>query len=484
MKKKYFYNLSLSIVNILFPIFSFPYASHILGPVGIGKVQFIISFAQYFALLAGLGIPIYGIKEIASHRDNPRDLAKTYTELTSIYFFTSILFFLFYVAIISMHPFFANDKLLFFSSGMLILLSFSYTDWFYMGIEEFKGIAVRSIIIKFISLILLYTLVKTKNDFAIYLFITIFSILGNQILSFILVFKRTSFLFSELNFKRHIRPIIYIYSASIAASMYTVLDTVLLGFLSNEKAVGLYTASIKLVKITLPFVTSMGVILIPSISNNIANNKTEDAKSLIEKSYTFLVLLSIPVTVGLAQLAPEFIYIFSGNQFLSGTISMQILSLLPVLIGLGHLFSFQILIPLGKNKEIFYPMLLGLLSCLLLNFVLVPSLQEKGASISTVITETIVTISYFYFIRKSFSLKFNIPLILQSLFGASLFVPTIIFIRHYCKLPLQTMIISIIICALLYLMIHLFLFKNRFVINFLTTFKSGLRQSNSKASPS
>jgi O-antigen/teichoic acid export membrane protein len=482
LKKKYFYNLSLSIVNILFPIFSFPYASHILGPIGIGKVQFIISFAQYFALLAALGIPIYGIKEIASHRDNPRNLAKTFTELTSIYFITSIIFFLLYVAIILIHPFFSTDKLLFFGSGMLILLSFSYTDWFYMGIEEFKAIAIRSVFIKIISLILLYTLVKSKNDFAIYLLITIFSILGNQILSFILVFKKTSFHFSELNFSRHIRPILYIYSASIAASMYTVLDTVLLGFLSNDKAVGLYTAAIKLVKITLPFVTSMGVILIPSISNNLANNKVEDAKSLIQKSFIFLILLSIPVTVGLAQLAPEFIYIFSGNQFLSGTTSMRILSLLPILIGLGHLFSFQILIPLGKNKEIFYPMLAGLVSCLLLNFLLVPSLQEKGAAIATVITETIVTISYFYFIRKSFSVQFNVKLILQSLFGASLFVPTILLIRRVCTLPIQTMIISIIICACLYLMIHIFLFKNRFIINFLTTFKSGLRETNTEAS--
>ena len=66
MKKNYFYNLLLSVVNILFPILSFPYASHILGPVGIGKVQFVISFAQYFALLAAIGIPIYGIKETAT----------------------------------------------------------------------------------------------------------------------------------------------------------------------------------------------------------------------------------------------------------------------------------------------------------------------------------------------------------------------------------------------------------------------------------
>jgi len=186
----------------------------------------------------------------------------------------------------------------------------------------------------------------------------------------------------------------------LAASIYTVLDTVLLGFLSNDHAVGLYTASVKLIKITIPFVTSMGVILIPSISKSFAQKNMEEVKKILDKSFNFMIFVSIPVGVGLAILAPEFIIIFSGNQFTQATSSMQILSLLPILIGFGHFFSYQILIPSGKNKEIFFSMLAGVITSLILNFVLVPFLNEIGASIANVITELIVSVSYFFFIKK------------------------------------------------------------------------------------
>ncbi len=467
MKKNYFYNLLLSVVNILFPILSFPYASHILGPVGIGKVQFVISFAQYFALLAAIGIPIYGIKETAKHRDDPKKLASVFTEISSIFFIASLFFSFIYFIIIFSFSFFAGERNLYMVAGILIVLSFSYADWFYSGIEEFKAIALRSILIKIISLFLLYSFVKTEADFPKYLSITVFSILGNQVLGFALVFKKTRLNFIDLDLKRHLQPLIYIFSASIAASIYTVLDTVLLGFLSNEKAVGLYTASVKLIKITLPFVTSMGVILIPSISNHIANNKITEAKNLLKKSYDFLVFFSIPAAFGLAALAPEFIYVFSGNQFSAASSSMQVLAALPILFGLGHFFSFQILVPFGKNKEMFYPMLAGVFSCLILNFLLVPVLQEKGASIANVVTELVVTLLYFYFIRKFFTVNFNIRLVLQSLLSAALFFPIVFFIRSFVAESLQILILSVLSCACLYFLMQVIVFKNTFVLNFM-----------------
>ena len=343
MTKNLFYTISLSIVNILFPIVSFPYAAHILGPAGIGKVQFIISFAQYFALFAALGIPIYGIKETARNRDDPAKLALVFTELSSIFFIASLVLSAVYLLILFSFPFFSEERSLYIYGGILILLNFSYTDWFYAGIEEFSGITLRSVLIKTISIILLYTLIKTESDYKYYLFITIFSIIGNQLLSFVMVFRKTKFCFTNLDLKKHVKPLFYIFGATLAASIYTILDTVLLGFLSNEQAVGLYTASVKLIKITIPIITSMGIILIPAISKNFAGNNMDEIKQLLAKSFNFLVFLSIPIGFGLAILAPEFIIIFSGDQFIKASTSMQIMASLPVLIGFGHFFCFQIL---------------------------------------------------------------------------------------------------------------------------------------------
>jgi len=476
MRKNFIYTVLLSIVNILFPVLSFPYASHVLGPAGIGKVQLAISFAQYFAMFAALGIPIYGIKEAAKHKDDPKKLSGVFTELTTIFFVASMILFAAYLLIIFSFPFFGSNRSLYISAGILVLMSFSYADWFFAGIEEFKGITVRSVLIKTISLVLLYSFVKTSADFEKYLFIIVFSILGNQILSFIMVFRKTNFSFLDIRFRKHMQPLFYLFSATLAASIYTILDTVLLGFLSNDKAVGLYTASVKLIKLTIPIVTSMGVILIPPISKGFSQNNLGEVKKLLDKSFNFLVFLSIPMALGLAILAPECIVIFSGKQFITGSTSMQILSVLPLLIGFGHFFCFQVLMPAGKNKEIFLSIIAGVFTCLALNFILVPFLQEKGASIANIATELIVTITYYYFTRKYYSFRYNWKFMIQSIISSVPFIPIIIGIRLMGLNMILVLVISIIVCSGAYIILQLLLFKNIFLLSFVEPLKNKFLQ--------
>jgi O-antigen/teichoic acid export membrane protein len=182
MTKNFFYTVLLSLVNLLFPLLSFPYASHVLGPEGIGSVQMAISFAQYFALFAALGIPIYGITEIARHKKNPENLSKACSELTIIFFVASWILFLVYLIIIFTVPFFQSHLRLYVLSGALVVCSFTYTDWFFSGLEAFKSITLRSVVVKILALLFLYGCVKSKIDFEPYLLIVLFSILGNQLL--------------------------------------------------------------------------------------------------------------------------------------------------------------------------------------------------------------------------------------------------------------------------------------------------------------
>lgn len=472
MTKNFFYTLLLSIVNILFPILSFPYASRILGPLGIGKVQFIISLAQYFALFAALGIPIYGITQAAKHKDDPKKLAIVFVELTGIFFIASVVLFTAYLAMVYTFPYFANNRILYFYASTLILLSFCYTDWFYAGIEKFKIITIRSVIVKILALVLLYLFVRTEADFGKYLFIIVFSILGNQLFSFLMIFRNTNFHFADIDFKKHLKPLFYIFGATLASSIYTVLDTVLLGFIADHRAVGLYTAAVKLVKLTIPFVTVMGVILIPSISNNFSKRNLTEVKQLLIYSFHFLIIVSIPVCTGMAILAPEFINAFSGSQFSEAALSMQILSFLPLLIGLGHFFSYQILIPSGRNKEIFYSMLIGVFMSLIQNFILVPFFQEKGASVANVVTELVVTLTYFYFIKKHFDFSFDWKILFQSIIAVLPFIPIILLVRQANLTAMITLFISIMGCAFTYLAVHLLIFKNNFIYDFIKPIKN------------
>lgn len=474
MAKNYFYNLLLTLANLLFPVLSFPYVSRVLGPEGIGQVQFVFSFAQYFALIASLGIPVYGMQQIAKHKDDFTGRSKVFSELIAIYLLSTLCLFLLYIGVICTIPYFSPDLEMYLAASAMVLLGFSYIDWLFTGMEEFQSIAIRAVLFKIIGLALLYFFVRDREDFRIYLYIMMFSFLGNNILSFFLVRGKVKLIFSGLQLKQHIVPLFFILGTSLASSMYTDMDTVLLGFLSNDRTVGLYTAAVKLSKITIPFVTSMTVILMPKVSKSFADRDLDQVQESIHQAFSFLMFFAVPMCLGLALLAPEFIALFSGNEFLPATNSMRLLSLLPVIIGVGHFFLYMILVPAGKNREMFFCVLGGVLMSLLLNILLIPSLQEVGSSIANVCAEVAVTVLYVYFIRQYFSFKYDWALLFKALLSALVFVPVVWLIRDL-SLPLVFMLItSILGCGISYLGIQLLLFKNHVIFDILVFIKQKL----------
>lgn len=474
MTKNYFYNLLLSVVNILFPVLSFPYASRILGPEGIGKVQFILTFAQYFALIASFGIPIYGIKEIARCKNDLTKRSAVFSELIIIYFLSSLFLSLFYLAVIFWFPYFKFDKAVYLSAVLIVLLGFSSIDWLYAGMEEFKSIALRSILIKVISLGLLYWLVNNRSDYSNYLYIMIFSFLGNNIISFILIGDKVKLLFTNLNLKKHLNSLFFIFTTTLAVSMYTVLDTVLLGFLSNEAAVGFYTAAVKLTKLTLPFITSVGVIMIPRISAEFSVNNWDEIQKLLSKSFRFIIFFSIPIGFGLFMLAPEFITIFSGNEFIEASLSMRILSLLPLVIGFGHFFLFLILVPGGKNKEMVFCVIGGVITGLSLNFILVPSYREIGSSVANVLSEMVVTALYYYYVQKHYKFKYDWIMIIRAVVCSLLFIPIVMLIRASEMNMIGSLFFSVITCTVVYIAMQWYIYKNDLVLEITGMIKSKL----------
>jgi O-antigen/teichoic acid export membrane protein len=475
MKQNYLYNLLFSLSNILFPVITFPYVSRVLGPEGIGKVQFVVSFAQYFTLMAALGIPIYGIQAIASAKNDQAQLTKVFSELTVISLLTGSILSIAYLMIIFSFSFFEENINLFLFAGIIVLLNFTSIEWLYSGLEEFRTIAIRSLSIKVLSLVLLFAFVKTKDDYLSYLLVVLFTIQGSHFFNVVLASSRTGFTLRGLQLKKHLKPLTFIFSTTVAGSMYTILDTVLLGFLADDSSVGFYTAAVKLNRITLPIVTSLGVVLIPQIARNFSEHKLSEANLLIRKGFHFIALFTIPIAMGLCLLAPQFIEVFSGSGFLPAVPSMQILALLPVFVGLGHLFVFVILVPAGYHKEAFYSMSLGVAICFLLNFILVPSMSELGAAVANVCTELAVTCSYFYFIRKHFSLAFDWMLFLKSFTISLVFIPIVTYTNALgLDVPI-TLVIAVASCTFFYLLFQLILFKDSLILNGIHSIKQRLR---------
>jgi O-antigen/teichoic acid export membrane protein len=452
--------------NILFPVISFPYAAKILGPVGIGKVQFVLSFTQYFALVAALGIPIYGVRVISQSAHDNKLVHKNLGELLFIHIFCSILITGLYLIVVTSFSFFDKDKSLYFLAGSIVLMGFTSIDWYFSGIENFKLIALRSVSIKIISLICLYVFVKVRSDYGIYLAISLFSILGNNVINLISIRKHITI--SYQGTRKHLKPLMYTFGTTMATSMYTMLDTVLIGFFADDRAVGLYSASIKLTKLSIPFIISSGTVLMPKITKLFVADDLNALKSVLSKSFNFIVILAIPVCIGLLFLAPELIYVFSGVQFNDAILTMQILSPLTLIIGLGYFWGFQILIPAGKEREMLISVVLGMIVNLSLNCILIPHYQQNGAAVANVISELIVTGAYMFFCFKVIPFKISHKSLLLNLLAT---IPFII-ITLLCKSLKLNVYIFLIFSSLsfvaLYFVIQLKVLKNSLLNELIT----------------
>jgi O-antigen/teichoic acid export membrane protein len=242
--------------------------------------------------------------------------------------------------------------------------------------------------------------------------------------------------------------------------MYTLLDVIILGFLADTKAVGYYSAGVKLAKFSIPFVTSLGAVIIPKISLNLEEKNLDKFYDLLNKSFEFIIFISVPISLALFLLSHEALLIFSGEKFLAGQSVMKILAFLPFIIGLGYFFGVQILVASGKDKQLFISVSVGMVLSIILNFLLIPHFKETGAAYANLISEIFVTATYVYFVKKHFDFKINYIALLQAFLSSLLFIPITIVTRQLINNLTFEVLVSIVSCAGSYMLAQVFLFRN------------------------
>ena len=91
VKLNFILNLTRMFLGMAFIVITTPYIARILGPKSLGKVEYVNSMVKYFMLFTALGIPSYGIREVAKYRDNSKELSKLVLELLTILCITTII---------------------------------------------------------------------------------------------------------------------------------------------------------------------------------------------------------------------------------------------------------------------------------------------------------------------------------------------------------------------------------------------------------
>lgn len=401
LKLNFIMNAVLTISAFIFPLISFPYVSRILGPSGTGNVSFATSIVAYFALFAQLGIPTYGIRATARVRDDKELLSRTVQEIFIINILMSILTYIVFFVVLNIVPQMSDDKLLFMIVSSTIFFNAIGMDWLYKGLEKYTYITTVSILFKFIALILMFILIHQKRDYVIYGAISIFAASASNICNLLNVHKYIYLKpIGNYDFKVHLRPICIFFAMACATTIYTNLDTVMLGFMKSNTEVGYYNAAVKIKTVLLGVVTSLGAVLLPRASYYIENNLIDEFKRISSKAINFVILISFPLALYFIIFAKEGIFFLSGDAYAKAILPMQILMPTLIFIGLTNIMGIQMLIPLGKEKVVLYSEIAGAIVDLAINTVLIPIMASSGAAIGTLVAEMVVWIVQYIALKE------------------------------------------------------------------------------------
>ena len=376
-----------------------------LQPEGIGQYTYVLTFVTYFVSLASLGIPVYGIREIAKVRGNGEEKNRTFSELFILNLCTSCLSFAIYLLVVNCSEACKQEPDLYYRLGLLIACNILNVDWLFKGEEEYGYIAIRSILIKAFSLILLTLCVHDTTDINRYADVTVLITAVNYIYNIFHARRYVKFTLKGLHFFRHIRPNIILAITVFFSELYNKIDVTMLGLLSTEYSVGIYSNAHELTFYVISCSIAATGVFLPRISNVIKKDR-EEATQIVNKGLQMLIFVCIPLTFGLCALSKQAILLLYGESFIDAATTINILAWLIIIRGIGDLVCYQLQIAAGLEKMRVPASFLTALLNITMNWLLIPTFKENGAAIASVASELFV--NGFIYIRMKKVLPFSI----------------------------------------------------------------------------
>lgn len=477
IKKNFIYNFAYQVLVIILPLITTPYISRVIGPEGIGIQSYTYSIANYFVLFAILGISNHGNRSIAMVRDNDEKLNRTFSSIYLVQFIMSIIMIILYLLY---SIFVVNDnRIIFIIQSIYIVSSLLDINWFFFGMEEFKLTVVRNIIIKIASALSIFIFVKKSNDLYLYSLILALGNLISQIVLWVYLKRYVKFVkVTKEEILTQIKPILILFIPVISISIYKIMDKIMLGSMSNMIEVGYFENSEKIMNIPLGFITALGTVMLPKMSNLYANGNESEGKKYIGLSLDFIMFISFGSMFGLIGVSPVLVPIFLGDKFINCINIVSMISVTIIFLAWANVIRTQFLIPRKKDKIYIVSTGIGAVVNLLINFLLIKKYGAIGATIGTIFAEATVCVYQSIMVRKELNIKVYIKRSTFYIIPGSIMFIVIRLLEKLLGQSIITGIIQIIVGGSLYIIlcvIYMIVLKNEIVINNIKSLLKSLR---------
>ncbi|MDE6097683.1 MAG: flippase [Muribaculaceae bacterium] len=399
-------NYALNVVNtvggVIFYLITFPYSARVLGPECIGQVNFFQSIITYISLVSCLGIPLYGVREIARITNDRSVRSHTAIEIMLLHLLLTVAGALIVAVLCVSVPRIHSDIPLFIILSSSLLFVAAGCEWFFSGTEDFAYITSRGLCVRVLYAIILFTCVKGPDDLLLYAALTVFGTYGSHVVN-LARFRRLTgdgVMLSRLRPWRHIRPVIRLFGMTVASAIYINLNVVILGFASGDTAVGYFMGAMKIITVPLGLLTALQTTLLPRTSALLASDRPDEYRMLLRRSMRFVWGIGLPMGIGLALLAEPVVSLFCGDAYAPAVAVLRILGPSLVLIAFVCVLNAAVFIPLGYERYATLACAAGALASLAVNLLLVPDMAQCGAAWASFAAEGTVAAVMAWYMRR------------------------------------------------------------------------------------
>lgn len=477
VKKNTLFNMIKSIFGIIYPLITFPYISRVLLTENVGKINFGNSVVSYFSLVASLGVTTYAVRECSKYKGDRVKLGEVSSQILTINIWSTIIAYLALgITLIVARPL-DNYRMLIIIQSSTILFTTLGADWLNTAMEDFRYIAVRTMGMQVFSLILMFIFVRKPQDYLIYAIISVIASSGANIIN---IFYRRRYCKTKfalhIDWKKHLPPILLLFSLILSQTIYTSSDTTILGLYKGDFQVGLYSTSVKIYNIVNTVVASVAWVVMPQLSANFAKHDYNQINKLLKYSLNFIIVLGLPCLVGLNVITKEIILLIAGESYLGAELSLRILTFSLACSFISGWIGNMMMLPAGKEKICLKSSIVSAVVNIVLNLILIPIWGLNAAATTTAISEFLGIIIKRPYIDREIHIAGLKQMIAAPVVGSIGIVIVSVVVRCFITSPYLIAILTIILSGMVYLA-TLVLMKNEFAINFLKPFVSKLKRS-------
>lgn len=374
-----------------------------LGLAGYGSYETVLSYLFIFTVLADFGFHIIHVREISRYPGKERFISgNIFTlRLASLCLVVILAFavglFLPYSGEIKKGILVASIFVIFSSLSQILAGIFQKYNTFYF-------VSFSDILTRFIQLgLVVYAINK---NFTLLAFIWILSL--TAIIQFAIIFS-LSRRFIKFSFgldipyaKKIIKASLPVAMSILFTAIYIRTDALMLSLMKPQADVGIYRLAAKILETIVFFPALLVELTMPSFS---ALAKTSSLfNSIFKKTFNILFLMAIPAVLILFFLAEPIVLILGGKEFISSAAPLRIMALVVGMVFLNNLGG-KALIALDLQRVGMWIYFSGAVLNIVSNLIVIPRYSYIGASLTTLMTEIIVTVMMFLIIYKKAGLS-------------------------------------------------------------------------------